>query len=522
MAILKTTIDTQAEVYEQNKIHYLHLIERLNQITGKVAEGGGAQSARKHRAKGKLLPRERVIQLLDPDSPLLELSPLAAHQVYQDKVPGAGLITCIGLIHSRPVMIIANDATVKGGTYYPLTVKKHLRAQSIAQKQQLPCIYLVDSGGAYLPKQDEVFPDRDHFGRIFYNQARMSAQGLTQISVVLGMCIAGGAYIPAMSDETIMVKNQSTIYLAGPELVKAATGEVVDQETLGGAKMHTSVSGVADKMVNSDEQAIKYARKSIEYIAAKPESNRHDYAPPLYPAEQLYGILGRDLSSPVDAREIIARLVDSSEFHEFKPDFGTSLLTGFASIKGFKVGILANNGVLFCDSAQKGSHFIQLCQQRHIPLLFLQNITGFMVGKHAESQGIAKYGAQMVNAVACANVPKLTLIFGCSFGAGNYGMCGRAFEPDFLWTWPNSRISVMGGKQAAFVLSQLSAKANHDHIHELYQQQSDPYYASARLWDDGILDPLHTRDTLGFALDLVYQQQPTQAEQSQGYGIFRM
>ncbi|WP_439827527.1 carboxyl transferase domain-containing protein [Aeromonas enteropelogenes] len=544
MSRLHSRLDTASPEYAANRTAMQALVDDLNARLDEIAQGGGATNNARHQARGKLLPRERINQLLDPGSPFLELSALAAWQVYDEPVPAAGVITGIGLISGRLCMLVVNDATVKGGTYYPLTVKKHLRAQAIAERLRLPCLYLVDSGGAFLPMQDEVFPDRDHFGRIFYNQARMSAQNIPQLAVVMGLCTAGGAYVPAMADESIMVKEQATIFLAGPPLVKAATGEEISAEALGGAEVHCAHSGVADHLARDDAHALAIARTLVRNLGASdpgedpfPVSGVASRSPtfeePGYPVEELYGLVGTSLKRPYDARELITRLVDGSEFDEFKALFGTTLVTGFARIAGMKVGILANNGVLHSDSAQKGAHFIQLCNRRAIPLLFLQNITGFMVGSTAEKEGIAKHGAKLVTAVACSRVPKITLIVGGSFGAGNYGMCGRAYEPDFLFSWPNSRISVMGGEQAAGVLVQVrrdklaaegkmlgeqEAVAIRAPVIEQYERQGHPYYASARLWDDGVIDPAQSRTVLALAL-AACQGAGTGPEQ---YGIFRM
>ena len=483
-----------------------------------------------------MLPRDRIAALLDDDSPFLEIAKLAAHEVYEDEIPSAGLVAGIGRIHSTECMIIANDATVKGGTYYPLTVKKHLRAQEIAEQNHLPCVYLVDSGGAFLPRQDEVFPDRDHFGRIFYNQARMSAKGIPQLAAVLGSCTAGGAYVPAMCDEAIIVRNQGTIFLGGPPLVKAATGEVVDAETLGGGSVHSRISGVTDHLADNDTHALEIAREIVaNFNISKPESlavrEPHD---PAYPAEELYGIVSREYRFPYDVREVIARIVDGSELQEFKKLYGSTLVCGYAHINGVPVGIVANNGILFMESAQKGAHFIQLCNRRGIPLVFLQNITGFMVGKRVEHAGIAKDGAKMVNAVATATVPKFTVVIGGSFGAGNYAMCGRAYNPRMMWMWPNARISVMGGEQAALVLSTVKrdgieargdewSKAEQtefeDGIREQYETQGSPYYASARLWDDGVIDPVDTREVLALALSAAMNRP---RDEETPFGIFRM
>jgi len=508
----------------------------LRAQTERAGRGGGEEARRRHAARGKLLPRERVRTLLDPGAPFLELSPLAAHGLYGGEAPGAGLITGIGSIHGREALIIANDATVKGGTYFPLTVKKHLRAQEIALEHALPCVYLVDSGGAYLPLQDEVFPDRDHFGRIFYNQAQMSARGIAQIAVVMGSCTAGGAYVPAMSDETIIVRHQGTIFLGGPPLVKAATGEEVDAETLGGGDVHARISGVVDHLAEDDTQALAIARAALASLAAarRPWLACTEPREPELDPREIYGIVPEDTRQPFEVREIIGRLVDASEFHEFKAEYGSTLVCGFARIFGCPVAILANNGILFSESALKGAHFVQLANRRRIPLLFLQNITGFMVGKRYEHAGIAKDGAKMVTAVACATVPKLTLVIGGSFGAGNYAMCGRAYGGRFLWAWPNARISVMGGEQAAQVLAtvrrdgvrlrgeswpQAEQQAFMEEIRGQYETQGHPYYATARLWDDGVLDPLDSRRVLGLALHLASCGPEPAPER---YGVFRM
>jgi 3-methylcrotonyl-CoA carboxylase beta subunit len=542
MPRIKSRLDTSAPAFAENAAHHRALAEDLRMRIARVAEGGGSAAQKKHTARGKLLPRERVRALLDPGSPFLELSQLAAYGLYGDEAPSAGIITGIGRVEGREVVIVANDATVKGGTYYPITVKKHLRAQEIAAQNALPCIYLVDSGGAFLPLQDEVFPDKEHFGRIFYNQANLSAQGIPQVAVVMGSCTAGGAYVPAMCDESVIVKNQGTIFLAGPPLVKAATGEVVSAEELGGGEVHARVSGVADHLADDDRHALSIAREIIRHTktgdrlyfsSGEKMSLSPVFAEPLYPAEDLYGIIPADPRQPFDIREIIARLVDGSDFHEFKALYGTTLVTGFAHIHGHPVGILANNGILFSESALKGAHFIELCAQRGTPLLFLQNITGFMVGRKYESGGIAKDGAKMVTAVSCARVPKLTVILGGSFGAGNYGMCGRAFEPRFLWTWPNARISVMGGEQAASVLATVKRdgiearkgtwspqeeEAFKAPIRDQYERQGHPYYATARLWDDGVIDPADTRRVLGLAL-AVASNAPFEDTR---FGVFRM
>jgi len=532
MTVIKSRLKSSSAEFKAAAAGARAQVEELHARIAQAHIGGDAAARKRHQGRGKLLPRERVTALLDPGTPFLELSPLAAWEAYGEPLPAAGLITGVGRIGGRPCVVIANDATVKGGTYYPLTVKKHLRAQEIALENRLPCVYLVDSGGAHLPSQDEVFPDRDHFGRIFYNQANMSAAGVAQISVVMGSCTAGGAYVPAMSDETIMVRDQGTIFLAGPPLVKAATGEVVTAEELGGADVHTRISGVADHLADNDRHALELARRAVANlpgsVAAAPESRE-----PLYAAEELYGVIPQSARTPFDVREIIARVVDASEFDEFKARYGTTLVCGFAKIAGHPVGILANNGILFSESALKGAHFVELCCQRGIHLIFLQNITGFMVGKKAEHGGIAKDGAKLVTAVACARVPKLTLIVGGSFGAGNYGMCGRAFSPRFLWTWPNARISVMGGEQAANVLAQVKrdALAKQDRkwsredeeafkalIVEQYARQSGAYYATARLWDDGIIDPKDTRHVLASGIAAT-RSAPIEATR---FGVFRM
>ncbi|QUM76287.1 methylcrotonoyl-CoA carboxylase [Moritella sp. 24] len=520
-------------VAKQQAMH--DLVNQLEHNLAKVKQGGGEVAQQRHLSRGKMLARERVDALLDPGSPLLELSQFAAWQYYNDAVPAAGVVAGIGRVNGIECMIIANDATVKGGTYYPLTVKKHLRAQEIAERCCLPCIYLVDSGGAFLPRQDEVFPDRDHFGRIFFNQANMSAKGIPQIASVMGLCTAGGAYVPAMADESIIVKQQGTIFLAGPPLVKAATGEEVSAEALGGADVHCKISGVADHYAQDDNHALQLVRQAIANIN---HVKRTDLAvcpskPPLFDSLELYGIVGTDLKKQFDVKEVIARIVDSSELDEFKQYYGSTLVCGFARIHGYPVGIIANNGILFSESAQKGAHFIQLCCKRKIPLVFLQNITGFMVGKKYEAEGIAKHGAKMVAAVSCAQVPKFTVIIGGSYGAGNYGMCGRAYNPTMLWMWPNARISVMGGEQAASVLSQVkkdglsrnnqSMTADEEAkfkapIIEQYETQGDPYYASARLWDDGIIDPLQTRQVLGLAISAALNAPIADTQ----FGVFRM
>ncbi|ARU56890.1 acetyl-CoA carboxylase carboxyltransferase subunit alpha/beta [Oleiphilus messinensis] len=535
MTTLLSKIATNSTEYQTRYQQMTSLVENLQTTLANVLEGGGRPAQERHIAKGKLLPRERIRVLLDPGSPFLELSPLAAHEVYPDNVPAAGVIAGIGRVNGIECMIVANDSTVKGGTYYPMSVKKHLRAQTIAEENNLPCIYLVDSGGANLPQQDDVFPDENHFGNIFYRQATMSAKGIPQIAVVLGLCTAGGAYVPAMADESIMVKQQSTIFLAGPPLVKAATGEDVSAEDLGGADIHCKISGVADHYAETEEHALQIARNCISRINRTKQVNGDVREPrdPKYAPEELRGVVPVDVKTPYDVREVIARIIDESDFDEFKKQFGSTLVCGFARIWGYPVGIIANNGVLFSESAQKGAHFIELCCQRKIPLLFLQNITGFMVGKKYEEGGIAKHGAKLVNAVACAQVPKLTVILGGSFGAGNYGMCGRAYHPRFLWMWPNARISVMGGEQAAGVLARVkrdgierrgetwSEQAEHKFkapILDQFEQQSHPFYASARLWDDGVIDPSDTRRVLGLALSISHNAPIAETR----FGVFRM
>ena len=544
MPVLETKLNARSAEFQANAASMRALVADLQLQLAKSAAGGGDAARAKHVARGKLPPRERVQMLLDPGTPFLEIAPLAAHGMYLNKdgvgdAPCAGMIAGIGRVSGVDCMIVCNDATVKGGTYYPMTVKKHLRAQEIAQQNRLPCVYLVDSGGANLPNQDDVFPDRDHFGRIFFNQANMSAQGIAQIAVVMGSCTAGGAYVPAMSDESIIVKEQGTIFLAGPPLVKAATGEVVSAEELGGGDVHTRLSGVADYLAQNDAHALALARASIanlnvEYESYRPlaQSMRAGLAPK-YIADEVYGVVPKDTRKPYDVREIIARIVDGSDFDEFKARFGTTLVTGFAHLEGMPVGIIANNGILFSESAQKGAHFIELCCQRKIPLVFLQNITGFMVGKRYEAEGIARHGAKMVMAVATAQVPKFTVIIGGSFGAGNYGMCGRAYSPRFLWMWPNARICVMGGEQASSVLAsvrrdgieakggQWSAeeeKAFKQPMLDQFERQSQPYYASARLWDDGVIDPADTRRVL--ALGLAVSRHAPIPEPK--FGVFRM
>ena len=536
MKVFKSKIDPDTEGFKNNFQYHQNLAQQLKNDLAKVSEGGKEFSRQLHQSRGKLLPRERVNRLLDSGSPFLEISPMAAYGLYENEVPAAGIICGIGRVGGREVMVVANDATVKGGTYYPLTVKKHLRAQEIAMENRLPCIYLVDSGGAFLPLQDQVFPDRDHFGRIFFNQAKLSAEGIPQIAVVLGSCTAGGAYVPAMCDESVIVENQGTIFLGGPPLVKAATGVEVSSEELGGGEVHAKISGVVDHLARDDSHALEIARNIIsgtDIQTTKTGSILEEINPPLYSMNELYGILPSDSRQSYDVREVIARLVDGSEMQEFKSLYGTTLVTAFAKIHGYRVGIVANNGILFSESALKGAHFIELCGQRNIPLLFLQNISGFMVGKEYEHGGIAKDGAKMDMAVSCVNVPKYTIIIGGSHGAGNYGMCGRAYSPRMLWTWPNARISVMGGEQAASVLSQVkrdklgekntnwSAEDEESfkkEIREQYENQGHPYYATGRLWDDGILDPLETRRVLGLVLSL----QATEHATDSNYGVFRM
>ena len=533
MTVLSTSLDPRADAFAANAAAMRALVGDLREKVGVIREGGGPAARRRHLDRGKLLPRERVRALLDPGSPFLEFSQLAGYGMYDGEVPAAGIVTGIGRIMGRECVVIANDATVKGGTYFPITVKKHLRAQEIAGENRLPCLYLVDSGGAFLSAQDEVFPDRDHFGRIFYNQARLSAAGVPQIALVMGSCTAGGAYVPAMSDESVIVRGQGTIFLAGPPLVRAATGEVVTAEELGGAEVHSRVSGVTDHYAFDDRHALGIARGIVGNLNRTKTVPLEVQAPrePLYPAEEIYGIIPPDVRRPYEVREVIARLVDGSELDEFKRLYGQTLVCGFARIWGYPVGILANNGILFSESALKAAHFIELCAQRGIPLVFLQNITGFMVGRKYESGGIAKDGAKMVTAVATAAVPKFTIIIGGSFGAGNYGMCGRAYGPRFLWMWPNARISVMGGEQAASVLAQIRRDARHGEgwsdaeeeefkapIRAQYETQGHPYYASARLWDDGVIDPADTRLTLALAISasLNAPLEPTR------FGVFRM
>lgn len=540
METLRTKVNKNTPEFRENYEFNKTLKEELVSHLTKVSEGGGEKSVKRHRSRDKLLARERIEKIIDAGSPFLELSSLAAKDMYGMDIPSAGIITGIGRVHGVECMFVANDATVKGGTYFPMTVKKHLRAQEIARENRLPCIYLVDSGGAFLPMQDEVFPDKEHFGRIFYNQAQMSSMGIPQIAVVLGSCTAGGAYVPAMADESIIVKGNGTIFLGGPPLVKAATGEEVSAEDLGGAHVHTSESGVADHFAENELDALAITRDVVENLNYKSfgeasfDKRQAPVDAPLYDSDEIYGILSKDTRKPFDVREIIARLVDNSKFHEFKQKYGETLVCGFANIHGYKVGIVANNGILFSESAVKGSHFIQLCGQRKIPLVFLQNITGFMVGKKYESEGIAKHGAKMVTAVSTVNVPKFTVVIGGSFGAGNYGMCGRAYSPRFMWMWPNARISVMGGEQAAGVLAtvkQDGLKASGKEVMseseleefkkpilEKYEKEGSAYYSSARLWDDGVIEPHKTRDVLGLAIAASLNNEIDDSR----FGVFRM
>ncbi|MBW7858798.1 MAG: methylcrotonoyl-CoA carboxylase [Leptonema sp. (in: Bacteria)] len=543
MAIIESKIQTSSEAFQKNSLFHRRLMAELTERSLKARMGGSEKTVSLHRSRGKMTARERIEALIDAGSSFLEFSTLAAYNMYDDGVPSAGIITGIGIVEGTECVIVANDATVKGGTYFPMTVKKHIRAQEIANENLLPCIYLVDSGGAHLPSQAEVFPDRDHFGRIFYNQAQMSSRGIPQIAVVMGSCTAGGAYIPAMSDETIIVKNTGTIFLAGPPLVKAATGEEVTSEELGGGDVHTRISGVADHLAEDDNHAIEIARSIVRNLNRKRQFlDIKTPIAPLYDPEEIYGILPTDLRTPFDVREVLARMLDGSEFHEFKARYANTIVCGYGRINGLLVGIVANNGVLFSESALKAAHFIQMTDQRRIPLLFLQNITGFIVGKEYENKGIARDGAKMVMAVACATVPKFTLVIGGSFGAGNYGMCGRAYSPRMLYMWPNSRISVMGGEQAAGVLwtirqDQLSRKGEtiatgddllnqerkfKEPILSLYEDEGSPYYSTARLWDDGILDPAHTREALALSIAVSLNSPLPDHEQGIGYGIFRM
>jgi len=535
MSTIQSKANVRSEEFASNSKHMQGLVDDLSLRIEEVRNGGGEKSQQRHVERGKLLARDRINALIDPGSPFLELSQLAAYQVYADSVPAAGIISGIGRVAGQECIIVANDATVKGGTYYPISVKKHLRAQTIAEQNHLPCIYLVDSGGAYLPLQDEVFPDREHFGRIFYNQANMSARNIPQIAAVMGSCTAGGAYVPAMADESIIVKQQGTIFLGGPPLVRAATGEIVTAEELGGADVHARQSGVSDHYAQNDHHALKLVRRAVNRLnRVKPVSlDLREAEEPLYDSSEIYGLIPCDTKKPYDVREVIARVVDASDFDEFKALYGTTLVCGFARIHGYPVGIVANNGILFGESAQKGAHFIELCGQRKIPLVFLQNITGFMVGKQYEAEGIAKHGAKMVTAVASVQVPKFTVIIGNSYGAGNYGMCGRAYEPRFLFTWPNARISVMGGEQAAGVLAQVKRDqkerageewseaeeaAFKQPILDQYEEQGHPYYASARLWDDGVIDPAQTRQVLGLAISAALNRPIEETR----FGVFRM
>ncbi len=536
MAILRSTIDTEDPSFKDNAEHNRALSGALRELAGRIALGGDERSRNRHIGRGKLLPRDRVNGLLDPGSPFLEIGQLGGHQLHDDEIPSGGIITGIGRVEGKECMVVANDATVKGGTYYPITVKKHLRAQEIALENHLPCVYLVDSGGAFLPLQADVFPDREHFGRIFFNQANLSAAGIPQIAVVMGSCTAGGAYVPAMCDVAIIVQNQGTIFLGGPPLVKAATGEEVDAESLGGGDVHTRVSGVADLLAANDEHALALARETVaaSHLHYRCTVDVAESREPAYPAEEIYGILPPDSRTPYDVREVIARIVDASDFHEFKALYGETIICGFARISGIPVAILANNGILFSESALKAAHFIQLADRRGVPLVFLQNITGFMVGRRYENEGIAKDGAKMVTAVACARVPKFTVMIGGSFGAGNYAMCGRAYGGRMLWTWPNSRISVMGGEQAAHVLAtvqgdSMAARGNDwpaperdafmAGIRDQYEHEGHPYFASARLWDDGVIDPVDTRRVLGLALTVATRELEVQPGR---FGVFRM
>jgi 3-methylcrotonyl-CoA carboxylase beta subunit len=535
MAVIKTKIDPSSKEFTENAAYMQIFLKDLHEKLEKAAAGGLPQARDKHIQRGKLLVRERIARLIDSDSSFMEFSALAAYGMYGNEVPSAGIVTGIGRVQGQEVVIVANDATVKGGTYYAMTAKKHLRAQEIAEQNRLPCIYLVDSGGAFLPMQDEVFPDRDHFGRVFFNQARLSAQGIPQIAVVMGSCTAGGAYVPAMSDEAVIVKQQGTIFLGGPPLVKAATGEVAETEELGGGEVHSRISGVTDYLAEDDDEALAITREIIANLNHRKQSElpRREIIEPLYPVEELYGVVNHDPRKQYDVREIIARLVDGSEFQEFKRLYGTSLVCGFAHLWGYPVGVIANNGILFSESALKGTHFIELCCQRGVPLVFLQNIAGFMVGKKYEQEGIAKHGAKMVAAVACAEVPKFTVVIGGSFGAGNYAMCGRAYGPRQLWMWPNARISVMGGDTAANVLSSVKQEslakkdqawsdkereAYTQEIRDQFERQSHPYYATARLWDDGIIDPADTRRLLGLGIEAALNAPIG----STRYGVFRM
>ncbi|MDX1658480.1 MAG: carboxyl transferase domain-containing protein [Nitriliruptorales bacterium] len=539
MDVLRSTLDPGSAEFQARYEHHHGLVEDLRQQLAETAKGGPERSRQRHVDRGKLLPRDRVEALLDPGTPFLEIAPMAAHDLYDGDAPAAGIITGVGRVSGVECVVVANDATVKGGTYYPMTVKKHLRAQEVAEQNRLPCVYLVDSGGAFLPKQDEVFPDRDHFGRIFFNQANLSGAGIPQIAVVMGSCTAGGAYVPAMSDETIIVKEQGTIFLGGPPLVKAATGEEVSAEELGGGDLHARTSGVVDHLAADDRHALQLARDAVANLnwTKNVPLDVADAEEPKYDPSEMYGIVPTDVRQPYDVREVIARVVDGSRFHEFKPLYGDTLVTGFARIHGYPVGIVANNGILFSESALKGAHFVELCNQRGIPLVFLQNISGFMVGREYEAGGIAKDGAKMVTAVACSTVPKFTVIIGGSFGAGNYAMCGRAYAPRFLWLWPNARISVMGGEQAANVLATVkrdnleakgedwSEEAEADFkapIREQYEHQGHPYYSTARLWDDGVIDPADTRIVLALGISAAMNSVDERPDTNQGYGVFRM
>ena len=535
---IQSSIDVNSEEFRENATWMRGLVAELRERESVVRAGGGPRSVERHHARGKLLARERIERMLDPDSPFLELSPLAANGMYDDEAPGAGIVTGVGRVAGREILVVANDATVKGGSYYPITVKKHLRAQEIAAQNRLPCIYLVDSGGAFLPMQADVFPDRDHFGRIFFNQATMSAAGIPQIAAVMGSCTAGGAYVPAMSDEAIIVDGVGTIFLGGPPLVRAATGEEISAEELGGGLVHTQVSGVADHLAEDDEHALELVRAAVANLGREaagdwPVTPADQVEPPLYDADEIYGIVPQSTRKPFDVREIIARIVDGSRLHEFKPSYGSTLVCGFARVMGHPIGIVANNGILFSESALKGAHFIQLCAKRGTPLLFLQNITGFMVGRRYEREGIAKHGAKMVTAVACAEVPKFSIVLGGSFGAGNYAMCGRAYSPRLLWTWPNARVSVMGGEQAANVLLTIRQDAlarqgqemTSDERREFmaptlekYEEEGAAYYGSARIWDDGILDPIDTRQALAVGLAAARNAPVPESN----FGVFRM
>ncbi|KAK5076629.1 Methylcrotonoyl-CoA carboxylase beta chain, mitochondrial [Lithohypha guttulata] len=520
ISVLPTLVDKSSQEYKDNTANFESIMQKYADLHSKIAQGGSEKARQKHTARGKMLARDRVTALIDPGAPFLELSPLAGHEVYGEDVPAAGIITGIGTVEGVTCMIVANDATVKGGTYYPHTVKKHLRAQEIAQQNRLPCIYMVDSGGANLPNQADVFPDRDHFGRIFYNQARMSSLGIPQISVVMGPCTAGGAYVPAMSDESIIVQNQGTIFLAGPPLVKAATGEVISAEDLGGGQLHSSVSGVTDYLAVNDEHAIVLARRSIANLNfPKEQPAPNEVVEPLHDSNELAGVVGTNLKKQIPMHEVIARIVDGSEFSEFKKDYGTTLITGFARIHGYPVGIIANNGILFSESSLKGSHFIELCCQRNIPLIFLQNITGFMVGSDAEKGGIAKNGAKLVTAVACADVPKFTVVVGSSAGAGNYGMCGRAYSPRFLWMWPNAKIGVMGPDQLTAVMETVGKSVDPE-LRNRIERESDAAFSSARLWDDGVIPPAQTRHMLGMGLKAALGG--STERQATKFGVFRM